>query len=247
MKQYVTIEDVTLAYYECRRTKRRTASQIEYELENIDYELMRLQTENSEICANFDGIVKSIGDENESKLSNTPYIVIGTDGGYTVSASIGELNLSALHLGDTVIMNCYDTGMEYEGVIEEISDMPNDEGYSYGTATQSFYNVKIVVPDALDLSQGMYMEITFSSPDENMNTFYLPLAFVMKENNNYYIMKEVDGRLKKVYVKTGKTMWGSEIEIRSGLHDGDYLAFPYAQNAKEGVKTNRVSADTLYE
>ena len=69
----------------------------------------------------------------------------------------------------------------------------------------------------------------------------------MKENNNYYIMKEVDGRLKKVYVKTGKTMWGSEIEIRSGLHDGDYLAFPYAQNAKEGVKTNRVSADTLYE
>lgn len=40
MKQHVTIEDVTLAYYECRRTKRRTASQIEYEL---DYEMNNLQ------------------------------------------------------------------------------------------------------------------------------------------------------------------------------------------------------------
>ena len=39
MKQYVTIEDVTLAYYECRCTKRRTASQIEYE---IDYETNNL-------------------------------------------------------------------------------------------------------------------------------------------------------------------------------------------------------------
>lgn len=40
MKQHVTIEDVTLAYYECRRTKRRTTSQIEYEL---DYEMNNLQ------------------------------------------------------------------------------------------------------------------------------------------------------------------------------------------------------------
>lgn len=39
MKEYVTIEEVNEAYLDCRRTKRRTATQVEYEL---DYELNNL-------------------------------------------------------------------------------------------------------------------------------------------------------------------------------------------------------------
>ena len=39
MKEYITIEEVNEAYLDCRRTKRRTATQVEYEL---DYELNNL-------------------------------------------------------------------------------------------------------------------------------------------------------------------------------------------------------------
>ena len=85
------------------------------------------------------------------------------------------------------------------------------------------------------------MEITINNEDEDEGSFYIPLAYVRKENGNYYVMKDVDGKLKKQYVKTGKIIWGDTIEIKSGITMEDYVAFPYAKDAVEGVKTKQSS------
>ena len=61
-----------------------------------------------------------------------------------------------------------------------------------------------------------------------------------KEDGKSYVMKDDGtGHLVKQYVKTGKTIYGYAVEIKSGVTMDDYLAFPYGKTAKEGVKTNK--------
>ena len=159
---------------------------------------------------------------------------------------IGELSLSTVHVGDMVSMYSYDNGMSYTGTISEISSMPATDYYSYDGTEETYYPMTITVMDGDDLSQGMYMEITVAENSDPSDSLYIPMALVDKDNGSYYVMKEVDGKLKKVYVQTGKIVWGDTIEIISGVTLDDYIAMPYSKDAEEGVKTVHKTADDLY-
>ena len=50
-------------------------------------------------------------------------------------------------------------------------------------------------------------------------------------------LKDNNGKLEKQDVVTGSILWGSYIEIKSGLTLDDYVAFPYGKNVKEGTAT----------
>ncbi len=218
-----------------------------YQLEQIEYEIMEYQLSSGQVTANFDGVVKTVIDEEEALSSNTAMIVLSGTSGYTVQASIGELSLDKVKLGETVDLYCYDTGMYYTGTVTDKSLMPATYSYSYSEKMETFYPVTITIEDADDLERGMYMEITL--PDNNTSangSMYLPMAFVMRDNDNFYVMKEDNGRLKKVYVETGKIMWGELIEIKRGISYNDYIAFPYASGVEEGIKTNHARTDSLY-
>ena len=57
------------------------------------------------------------------------------------------------------------------------------------------------------------------------------------EDGKSYVLKAgEDGRLVKQYVQTGKILYGSSVEIKSGLSEQDRIAFPYGKTAKEGAK-----------
>ena len=49
------------------------------------------------------------------------------------------------------------------------------------------------------------------------------------------MIADENDRLKKQYVVTGKTIYGSAVEIKSGLSESDRIAFPYGKNAVEGA------------
>ncbi|MBQ9278769.1 MAG: HlyD family efflux transporter periplasmic adaptor subunit [Lachnospiraceae bacterium] len=218
-----------------------------YQLAEIEYEIMEYQLSTGQITANFDGVVKTVLDEEEALSSNTAMIVISGTSGYTVEASIGELSLDKVTLGETVDLYCYDTGMSYTGTVTDKSIIPASNNYSYSEKMETFYPVSITIEDAEDLERGMYMEITLPDNDESLNgSMYLPMAFVMRDNDNFYVMKEENGKLKKVYVETGKIMWGELIEIKRGVSFNDYIAFPYASDVEEGIKTKHAQTDSLY-
>ncbi len=214
---------------------------VQYQLKLVELQIMEYQSNNGEVYANFDGVVKTVLDEEAAAVSNEPVMVLSGNGGYTVESSIGELALMSVKEGDSVSMFSYDNGMNYEGIITEISDIPGEQSGSYSPIQQSYYPMTIAITDGEDLYHGMYMEITINNEDEGEGTFYIPLAYVRKENGNYYVMKDVDGKLKKQYVKTGKIIWGDTIEIKSGITMEDYIAFPYEKDATEGVKTKQSS------
>ncbi len=221
---------------------------IDYQLKQIELEILEYQTATGEVRCNFDGVVKTVADQETAILNNEPFIVVGGTDGYTVQGYIGELALSSVQEGDAVSMFSYDNGMTYTGVIDEISDIPVSDYYIYDGTQQSYYPMTISVTEGDGLKQGMYMEITVeqSGTDSDSDSIYIPLALVDKENGSYYVMKEVDGKLRKEFIKTGKIIWGDTIEVQSGVGMEDYLAIPYSKNAKEGVRTVEKSADEAY-
>lgn len=219
---------------------------VDYQLKQVELEIMEYQAATGEVRSNFDGVVKTVADQEQSILNNEPFIVVSGTDGYTVRGYIGELSLSTVHVGDMVSMYSYDNGMSYTGTISEISSMPTTDYYSYDGTEETYYPMTITVMDGDDLSQGMYMEITVTENSDSADSLYIPIALVDKDNGAYYVMKEVDGKLKKVYVQTGKIVWGDTIEIISGVTLDDYIAMPYSKDAEEGVKTVHKTSDDLY-
>ena len=221
---------------------------INYQIKLLDLEIEQNKSANGQVICSFDGVVKTVEDQDTAIMENKPYITISGSEGYAVRSSIGELSLGNYHIGDTVSMTCYDNGMYYTGTISEISTTPAEDGY-YSSKVQSFYDVIILIDSADELRQGMYMEISFDSSnnmEEGSDDYYIPLAFVQKENGKYFVYKDVDGVLKKEYVKTGDILWGDMIAIKSGVSMDDYLALPSAKNAKDGVKTEKKDINALY-
>lgn len=85
---------------------------------------------------------------------------------------------------------------------------------------------------------GDWVGVSFVNDTTTSDSVYLPIHYVRQENGNYYIMKaDKDGRLVKSYIKTGKIMYGTNIEVKGGLSMKDKICFPYGKDVKEGVRT----------
>ena len=209
--------------------------------------MQEMQNATGEVLANFDGVVKSVITADEAASSGDPVLVVSAADGYLVESQIGELAMSTVKVGDTVSMYCYDTGMNYEGTITEISTFPADGYTNYNGKVETYYPIKIALIDSTDVSQNMYMEITLNSGAEDTSGgFYLSKAFMKQEGSNYYVMKDVDGKLQKTYIKVGNKTSGDSVLVLGGLTMQDYIAFPYLDEAVEGVKTVKKSTDDLY-
>ena len=84
------------------------------------------------------------------------------------------------------------------------------------------------------------MNINLPTQEEEDDGIRIPKAFVRTQNGVSYIMKESKGVLKKQAVKISKTdPYGSSVTISQGITLDDWIAFPYAEDSKEGVKTSK--------
>ena len=122
-----------------------------------------------------------------------------------------------------------------------ISDYPTDEEYYSSGAAESNYTFTAFIADTTGLQNGEGVELTFSGSAEEEGGIYIDEYFVREEDGKSYVLKQgEDGTLVKQYVKTGKSLWGSYIEIKAGLSESDLIAFPYGKTGKEGIATTEV-------
>ena len=62
--------------------------------------------------------------------------------------------------------------------------------------------------------------------------------FNRAENGKSYVYTvNADGKLEKRFISTGKSVWGSYTEVKSGLTLEDYVAFPYGDGLRDGAET----------
>ena len=161
--------------------------------------------------------------------------------GMYIKGEISELMLDQFEIGQQISANSWSNGMTYSASITEISEYPVTErmGYSEGNPNVSYYSFLAYIEDPEGLTNGDSLELTMTpvNTEEDLNAIYLEKAYVRQENGQSYVLKVgKDNRLVKQYVLTGKTVYGSSIEIKAGLSESDRIAFPYGKTAKEGVK-----------
>lgn len=210
----------------------------------LNLDLAKRQLENSTVLSTVDGTVRSLLDLETALSTSQPFMVVSGDSVYYVSGAISEALLGTVKIGDEVTVNDYMYGGSYTAEIVSISDYPLDRDsmlsyYGSGNPNSSSYEFTAVVKDGGEgLQSGNYVDITLNVQDEaSMNALYIQNAYIREDEAGSYVMKAgLDNRLVKQYVKTGKSLYGYSLEIKSGLTMDDYIAFPYGSDVKEGVR-----------
>ncbi len=217
---------------------------ISYRRQLLELESMEKSASDGKVYATVAGNVKTLGDVNHPKNDGTAFLVVAGDDGLYVSGTISELLLDDVTVGTVVTANSWESGMTFDATITEISDYPvNSNSWGDGNPNVSYYSYVAYIEDSTALRNGEYVDLTISiNQTEAGSGIYMDMAYVREENGKYYCMvANENNRLEKRYVVTGKTVYGSAIEIKSGLTEEDRIAFPYGKEAVEGAAVTEPS------
>lgn len=212
-----------------------------YELDlksaNLTLQQDELVGENGEVTANISGTVSEIKDTSTLSTGDTIFTVKGAES-YAVTFYVSELDLGSINIGDSYNLYAYESSTSSTVTVSEIGSTPNTSYYGGGgNPNSSYYPITATVDDPeAQMTIGEWCEVTKISGTDTDSGMYLELMYVRKDDKGYYVMiADENNKLKKQYVRTGKTVWGYMIEIKSGLSMEDRVAFPYGKTVKVGA------------
>lgn len=219
------------------------AQEIQVRKKKLELESMQKSASDGIVYAEVAGEVKSLGDPKNPPKDGKPFMVVSGDEGLYVSGSISELSLGDVTVGTVVTANSWESGMSFEATIIEISEYPvSGSSWGEGNPNVSYYECTAYIEDSTGLRNGEYVDLMISTGSGSQGGIFLEKAYVREENGKPYCMiADENGRLKKQYVVTGRTVYGSAIEIKSGLTEEDLIAFPYGKDVVEGALTTQES------
>ncbi len=243
------VPDGSENYMYSREELRQMIQQAEQELASyrldlqaaqLTYQQDQLVILTGEVTAAIDGTVTEVKDPAALANGDTLITVKGTEN-YTITAYVSEMNLSKVAPGDMLSVYTYESGNSVSATITEVGDTPADySSYGMENPNNSYYPITASVEDLeVELTVGEWCQITLMSGGDGTDVggIYLPMMYVRSDNAGSYVMlADENDRLTKQYVRTGKTLWGSEIEIKSGVSLEDRIAFPYGKSVREGAR-----------
>lgn len=212
--------------------------ELEKKAAEIAYKNAQAQKESGSIISTMDGYVSTVGDL-ENLEAGSPFIVVEGQSGLSVTGYVGEMNLDKVAVGSFINVMSWETGESAQAEVTEINMTPvsyNSQSWNENP-NSSTYEFTAEITDDTSMSTDMGINITIPAQNEEAGMF-IPKVYVREEDGKHYVMKaDENNRLKKQYVKTGRIIYGSQIEIKSGLSESDKICFPYGKNIKEGIKT----------
>lgn len=219
--------------------KESEVKKLDIQLRKLKLELETLQDsiDDGVVYAKLDGVVKSVGDPDQKQDDGDAFLVVTGDDGLYVSGTISELLLDEVKPGTVVTANSWESGMTFEATVTSISDYPvSGNSWGEGNPNVSYYQYTAYMEDSSALKNGEYVDLAIQTNQSETGGIYLDKAYVRQEDGKSYVMiADENDCLKKQYVVTGKTVYGSAIEIKSGLSEDDKIAFPYGKTAVEGA------------
>lgn len=227
--------------------KQNDLKALDIKVRTAQLELKKLQNQlkDANVYASINGTVKTVEDPNNLPNDGSAFLsVYGSDGLY-VKGQVNELLLDQVKVGQEVNVTSWQSGGSYKAKITEISTYPDTNSGMYyggnGNPNSSYYDFTSYIEDSQGLSNGESVSLSMSvDAQQNTNSLYIDKAYVRKSNGKYYVLKEgKKKRLVKQTVVTGKTYYGSLIEVKSGISQDDNIAFPYGKIAKEGIRTKK--------
>lgn len=232
--------------------KLREIQEADTSIKMAELDLRRKQAEasDSSVYSQLDGVVKAVRTPTDAAANNEAVVEVSAGGGYYVTGTVSELRLDTVKVGQTVNISSRMTGAACTGEVVEISTYPTD-GNSYGgdgNPNVSYYPFKVFVSEDQQLQEGESVSISYQAvSDSDGSSLYLENMYVRTENGKSYVMaRGENGKLEQRWVQTGKVVWDSYTQIRGGLTQEDYVAFPYGRDVVSGAKTEEATVDALY-
>ncbi len=218
---------------------------LQHELKQLtlEYETLKKQVEDATVKAVIDGVVKSINPDGAD--TGAAVMTVASEDKLYVEGVIDEFHYASVTIGSPITAVSWDTGKTFQAKITEISIFPaadSDSGKKdTGNPNVSYYPFTAVITgDMSGIESGESVNIGF---DGITRKIFLPLAYLRSEGSRSFVYVRGDNnRLEKRYVTTGQSLYNTVIEIREGLDNEDYVAFPYGGDIREGRNT-RISHD----
>ena len=193
--------------------------------EQLALESMEKSATDGVVYAEVDGVVKTVGDPDEKPEQGQAFLVVTGDDGLYVKGTISELLLDDVPVGTVVSANSWESGMTFDATITEISDYPvSGNSWGEGNPNVSYYEYTAYIEDSSALRNGEAVDLSISTNQSDGGGIFIEKAYVRSEDGKSYCMiADENNRLKKQYVVTGRTVYGSAVEIKSGLTEDDQI------------------------
>ena len=231
------IEDKEKEIKDLQLNQRENALKVEKTQREID---------ESTVTSSIHGVVKRVGDPSVGEVDGNAFILVTSDSGLYVQGTLSESDLGKVKVGTMISGYSYESYTSFTAEITEISKYPTTSQNYWSSDTNpnaSSYPFLAYIEDADGLSDYEYAELKIEEDTGTSgDSIYIDKMYIRKENGQSYVyIRGADGLLKKQYVRTGKTLYGSTVEVKEGLSIDDAIAFPYGKNVKEGAKTKVAS------
>lgn len=222
--------------------KEKEIAELELDIRDAEVSVSQAQRKLDEatIKATINGVVKTVGDPKVGQVDGEAFLTVTSNKGMYVKGSISEMDLGNIGVGSTITGTAQESGTPITAEITEISKYPsNADGNSYGgdsNPNASSYPFTAYIEDSDDLINHEYVDIQIEGNGGNGSSVYLPKALIRMENGQSYVYIEgKNKKLKKQYVRTGQTLYSTYIEVKEGVSETDWIAFPYGKAVKEGA------------
>lgn len=181
----------------------------------------------SGIVAGITGVITQLNVEEGATASPAAAcIVIDSLDNPVVSFSLGKYDVNSVKVGQTATIKI--GGTEYTGKVSRIDSTTTQEGTSSVVKAEVSFDK---VPESIVLGIEADLTILVS---HKAGILTLPLEAERTDRDGSYCMVIENGIAKKVYIKIGSSS-ETQMEILSGLKEGDVIATSSPTTLEEGV------------
>lgn len=169
-----------------------------------------------------------INDQNSTDM-NTSFISLVSNE-FFMKGYVSEDDLSKVQIDQTVSIKVNSSDKKMTGRISYVSDRPTTTKTKEMKDNLSYYEVDISFEDQEGLINGFHVDADLEIIS---NEYKVPTTAVLKSGDSAYVMKDLDGILKKqevTIVKTGKNV----TKIVTNLEPGDRILKHPDKTMKEG-------------
>lgn len=172
------------------------------------------------IVAPFDGIITKIDVKvGEIASSNIPLVTMMSVGTFQIESYVPEVHISKIKLGDeaNVTLDAYGADTLFRAQVISIDPA---ETIKDGVST---YKIKLQFENEdVRIKSGMTASVIITAFDKP-NTIVVPGGVIFTKDNKKFVQVKENGKISEREVVTGSESSLNQVEIISGLRDGDVV------------------------
>lgn len=231
--------------------KLREIQEADTSIKMAELDLRRKQAEasDSSVYSQLDGVVKAVRTPTDAAAITRRWWRSLPAAAITSPGTVSELRLDTVKVGQTVNISSRMTGAACTGEVVEISTYPLT-AIPMGVMVTPMYPITPSRCSSARISSCRRGRASASAirryPTATAAACIWRICTSARKRQELRHGRGENGKLEQRWVQTGKVVWDSYTQIRGGLTQEDYVAFPYGRDVVSGAKTEEATVDALH-